>query len=299
MKRQQPLANDPAGRAAVRLAGTAGFSLIELMVAMTIFTVVLVGVLGVLFHIQDSWTTSSNQIHTNTNERASVDLMANDIRMAGSGFGGLSAITPGVPGSRVYPLQPLPGHSAPDTLFVTGSLTGATTALTSRMASAAADIVVADVTAFAVNDLIIVSDAGDANLFQVTGINTATKTLQHATSSAYNTALGHTPWPNGGYNIASRVAKVSRVAYWVDESTDSGRKTLMRRDGGQDPVAVANNVEWLSLRYVLADGTVSNNPADPSLIRSVLMDYVSPSLVADHATAADTLSMRIQPRVLS
>lgn len=295
MGRGTPNTPGPAGDS----AGMAGFSLIELMVAMTLFTIVLVGVLGVLFNIQTSWTTSSNQIRANTNERASIDLMANDIRMAGSGFGGIAAVTPGVPGGRVYPLEPRPGHSAPDTLLVTGALTGATTALTARQVSPGADIVVADVTQFAVDDLIVVCSGGDANLFQVTGINAATKVLEHSAASAYNATAGHVPWPNGGYNIAARVARVSRVAYWISEDGDTGLKTLMRRDGTSDPVAVANNVQWMSLRYVLSNSAVSNNPGDPGTIRSVLLDYVSPSLAEGHASQSDTLSMRIQPRVLS
>ena len=280
-------------------ASQAGFSLVELMVAMTLFSVVLVAVMGVLLNIQTSWTISSNQIHANTNERASVDLMANDIRMAGSGFGGIAAVTPGVPAGYVYPLEPRPGHSAPDTLFVTGALSGATTALSTRMTSAGADIVVIDVSQFAVGDLIIVSEGGNANMFEVTGINTATRTLEHSSGSAYNNTAGQVPWPNGGFDISSRVAHVSRVAYWINEDPDTGLKTLMRRDGISDPVAVANNVQWMSLRYVLSSGAVSSNPTDPGMIRSVLLDYVSPELTEGVYCAADTLSMRIQPRVLS
>ena len=95
------------------------------------------------------------------------------------------------------------------------------------------------------------------------------------------------------------MARVSRVAYWIAEDPDTGLKTLMRREGTGEPVAVANNVQWMSLRYVLSNSAVSNNPGDPGTIRSVLLDYVSPSLADGHASQADTLSMRIQPRVLS
>lgn len=281
-----------------------GFTLIELMVSLTLFTLVIGSVLGILFHVDRSWTASQDMISTRQNERAGLELIVNDIRMAGSGFGGVTVTTPGVPGGRVYPIEPRPGRSAPDTLVLTGSFTGLWSLSTARMAGPGDVITVANAALFAVNDRIVVTNGSDANMFEVTAVNTATGVLEHSESSPFNTAVGHNRWPNGGYDAGTRVVRVSQMSYWVDEDGTTGEKTLMRRDSaGANDLEVAGSINWLRLRFVTASDSVASNPPDPSQIRSVLLDYVSPNAeqlahndgVGDDG---DTLALRIQPRVL-
>lgn len=294
----------PTAQPIPRRSRDGGFTLIELMVSMTIFTIVVGGVLGILFHVDRSWTASQDMISTGQNERAGVDLMINDIRMAGSGFGGLTVTTPGAPGNRIYPMEPRPGRSAPDTLILTGSFTGDWSLLTARMAGPGDVITVADGSLFAVGDRIVMTNGSDANMFEVTAVNVATGVLDHSESSSFNTVVGHDRWPNGGYDEGARVVKVSQMSYWVAEDQDTGQKILMRRDSsGADDLEVAASINWLRLRFVTASDSVASNPPDPAQIRSVLLDYVSPN--ADQLAhydgvgdEGDTLSLRIQPRVL-
>lgn len=291
----------PAGRSA---AAERGFTLIELMVSLTIFTLVIGGVLGVLFHVDRSWTMSQDMISTRQNERAGLELMINDIRMAGSGFGGVTVTTPGAPGNRIFPLEPRPGRSAPDTLILTGGFTGIWSSTNLRMAGPGDVLQVPNASLFAVGDRVVVTNGSDANLFELTGVNTATGVLEHSESSSFNTVVGHDRWPNGGYDSGARVVKVSQMSYWVDEDGDTGQKILMRRDSaGAEDLEVASAINWLRLRFVTASDSVAVDPPDPSQIRSVLLDYVSPNaeqlaLYDGVGDDGDTLSLRIQPRVL-
>jgi hypothetical protein len=253
-------------------------------------------ILSMLLNVQRSWSTSRDLMISHQNERAGVDLMVRDIRMAGTGFAGRPIVTGGVPNNLIYPLEPRPGAGAGDTLTITAGFTGLHSLTTANMGSASDALRVASVAGFQVDDFVIITNGVEANMFQVTDIDAMTNTLGHATSSPYNTPSGHVVWPAGGYVAGATVAQVGRVSYWVD---DTGAVTKLRRQMGEEtPLTVAADINGMRFRYISADGSESASPADPSLVRSVLLDYLSPAAAGCEEGASDTLSLRIQPRVL-
>lgn len=278
-------------------ADPAGFSLVELMVAIVLLSAVVGTVMSMLMNVQRSWSVSRDQMVSQQNERAGVELMVRDIRMAGTGFAGRPLTTGGVPHHVIYPLEPRPGTGSGDTLIVTAGFSGVRSSTSAAMGSPSDALKVASVTGFSLNDLVVVTNGVEANMFQVTAVDGNTNTLGHSESSPYNLAADHTLWPAQGYPVGSTVAQVGRVFYWVD---DTGTVPKLRRQrGGETPLTVAANVTGMRFRYLCADGSLSSSPSDPSLIRSVLLEYLSPAAGGgSEGGDSDTLSVRIQPRVL-
>jgi len=65
------------------LRGQSGFTLVELMVAMSIFLLILVGVFQVFDPSSRAYSTSERKLDVQQNARVAMDVMARQIRMAG------------------------------------------------------------------------------------------------------------------------------------------------------------------------------------------------------------------------
>ncbi|MGH7343982.1 MAG: PilW family protein [Candidatus Rokuibacteriota bacterium] len=67
----------------VSLRGQAGFTLVELMVAMSIFLLILVGIFQVFDPSRNAYQVSERKLDVQQNARVAMDRMARQIRMAG------------------------------------------------------------------------------------------------------------------------------------------------------------------------------------------------------------------------
>ena len=292
-------------RTAARIARTvrsrAGFTLVEMMVALAVSSIIMVGMFATFNDVQRSWRSSRQEVSSVRNERAGVQMMVRELRMAGSGYGGRTIVAGGVPQNRLYPIDPKPGlFGDPDTLTITAGINGVSTVTTAILASPSDAIPVVDASIFAVGDYVIITNSIEADMFRVTGTGAGT-TIFHTVSDPMNDPVDHDLWPASGYAKGSTVVRVRRVTYWVD--ADAVPPRLVRRMDSGNPLPISAGVMGLRFQYVLADGSVSGAPADPSLIRSVLLDYVpravnAPGSINATPTAGDTMSVRIQPRVL-
>jgi len=65
------------------LRGQGGFTLVELMVAMSIFLLILVGVFQVFDPSSRAYSTSERKLGVQQNARVAMDVMSRQIRMAG------------------------------------------------------------------------------------------------------------------------------------------------------------------------------------------------------------------------
>jgi type IV pilus assembly protein PilW len=247
-----------------------GYSIIEVLVALTLATVLAAAAFTVFFNSQRATGRVTKIIENRQNSRTAIQLLERDLRMAGSGWGrqSVSGCYDGAP-MMVASVQPGYGGSdaSSDTLGILGAWDQATT-LTAAMPSASSTIKVADLTGFAVGDLCVVTDTKSSHLFQVTGINNGASTLEHATSSRYNMAGGHAGWPSGGYLVAAKVYRASWVSYRVD-STSAKRPQLVRWAQNQSPQVVAYDVNQFTVSYLLEDSTSTRDPIDLSLIEQV------------------------------
>jgi hypothetical protein len=220
--------------------------------------------------------------------------MIRDLRMAGSGFSGRPLTTGGLPGNRLFAVHPAPGAgSEADTLYLVGCFDGIRSQLTAPLAGPGDPITVASSAEFAAGDLVVVTNGIAANLFEVTADPGLTGILVTTGASPYNNTAAHAQWPSGGYSVGALAVRVDRVAYWIEEV--DGERRVMRRLNQEDPSAVAFNVEDLDVSYVLLDGSITQDPPDPSFITSITLTYVATTSHGEQ----DTVSVDVRPRVFS
>src|SRR5262249_15072104 len=154
------------------------------------------------------------------------------------------------------------GGAENDSISVLGGWDVSTTLTTALTTSAStSNIVIANVTGFATNDLVVVTNGSSAHLFQGTSVNNASQYLAHASTSTFNAAGGHNNWPAGGYGIGASVYKVGWISYRMD-STLYRRKSLIRYEVNKTPQLVADDVSEFNVYYILDDGSRTRSPND-------------------------------------
>ena len=258
-------------------AGARGFSLVELMVALLVMAIVLVGVYSTFFRSQNRSAMVSRTAEQRQHARAAMQLLERETRMAGSGWGRLT-IRGWNSGANwnLDGVNPAPDTSttaaAGDSVVLVGAWQAATT-LTADMALATTDAQVASSAGFAAGDLFIVTDGTAAFLFQVTAVTSGPARLEHGNTSTYNFTAG-TPsgWPSGGFVIGSRVYKATITTYKMDRSSYK-RASLVRREFGQLPQVVAYNVDGFRVWYLMQGGVWTRDPGVGNL---AFIDQIAP-----------------------
>jgi type IV pilus assembly protein PilW len=184
--------------------------------------------------------------------------------------------------------------------------------------------------AFAVNDVVIVSDCEQAAMIKVTGITAGvdTTTLAHATAAAGNnfdnadtvSTLGGDIIPvtlsalGRSYGISATVGRMQTTIFFIAPSTQANEagdniNALWRKQGAAAPVELVQGVENMQIFYgvdTTLDGTANVNRyqtidavADPNSIVAVRvrLDVSSPDVLAEvgdrlRRTFTKTISIR-------
>src|SRR5262245_9621815 len=81
-----------------RRAHARGFTLVELMITLTVLAAVMIVLMTVMYAAQRSKTTTANRVESTQGARIAVDMMARDLRSAGYG-----ADTDPIPGIAPQP----------------------------------------------------------------------------------------------------------------------------------------------------------------------------------------------------
>ena len=280
-----------------------GFTLLEMLVTMVILAVVLGGVFGTMNRSRGEADRIGTLVEKRQSARAAVQLLERDLRMAGSGLGGvpinisfnnapqtLYAITPG----------PVAGPNSCDSVLIMGAW-AASTVTTSPMPNPSAILKVADVTGFASGDLVVIIDptGAAANMMEVTSTNASSSTLQHNPSSPYNLPGGFNGWPAGGYPSGSQVLKIDLLSYRVD-ATSYKKPALVRRAFRQAPSVVAYDVDQFQVWYHMQNGSDTRAPVITQGAASGI-DKVRPVITLrlkdrTRPTYSDSLWAEVQPR---
>jgi prepilin-type N-terminal cleavage/methylation domain-containing protein len=252
-------------------SGRAGFTLLETMVALSIFSMVLIGLQRMVMSNERAQEVGTRISHVNQNIRAALEIVSRDLRMAGSGFAGIPVQTSnGSVREVIYPITPGYASGAPaDSVSVLAGLGEAATMLAAAMDSPASDIDCLSVDGFEAGDLVVVTDGVSADLFEVTSVSLGSAKLHHSSSSPRNVPAGHSQWPAGGYPAGSRAVKVSIITLKTEES--GGVLRLTRKVDDDPAVALVENVKNLTFTYRLSDGTQTRNPASPAQIQEVIL----------------------------
>jgi hypothetical protein len=207
--------------------------------------------------------------------RTAVQLIERETRMAGSGWGRIPVYGNNSSGAAVTLQAVVPGFTSiakDDSLLLVGAWQ-TTTTVANGMPSQSSNLQVQDVTGFAPNDLVLITNGLYANMVQVTNTNSSSEHIQLNPSSPYNSpggfkvSQGH--WPAGGYGVGSVVEKLTLSSYYMDRK--SFRKpALMRHEYGRSPQVAAYNVDGFRVWYEMQDGTWTRNPQNMVAVEKIM-----------------------------
>ena len=288
----------PTTRPRSQPARADGFTLVELIIALSVMALVLVAVFSTFFRSQHVGQTMSNAVNLRQGVRGANQLLERELRMAGSGWGriALDRYKPGGTDS-IFAVNFGPGGAALcDSVSLIGGWTAATT-LRSVMVSPWSGLAVASATGFAVGDLVVVTNGASAHMFQVTAVVASPAQLTNASSSTYNPPSGNNlaNWPAGGYAIGAQVYRASWVSYKID-STTFRRSALVRREFGGTPQLVAYDVSGFQVRYRMQDGSTTRSPTDLHMVDEIVPTLWTRLAERGRPTQVDSVWAAVRPR---
>lgn len=275
-----------------------GFSLVELMIAMTIGFIVLAGVGFLYLESRQSFRSMENLSRMQESARYALDIMARDIRMAGyrgcasssvtvhnvlskstesaynfdspmNGYdGGTAGWTPTLPTDTggLSALSILPGT---DAIIVRGAFGSGTTVTKQPGLNSSADLQVTTPNDLAINDIIMVTNCKAATVFQITNMNVV-GAGQNVVHNVGATVPGNATKDLVENYAASggEIVKMQSKTYFIRTGA-SGSPALWQYDnykptGGDNPAEIAEGVENMQIQYGIdanADGVVESYSA--------------------------------------
>ena len=267
-----------------------GFSLVELMIAMTIGIVLTFGIAQVYTQSKETYRTQGELSRLQENARYALDILARDIRMAG--FAGCRSVSAdgftitevdsidfgSNPSFNYSASGVVTGHEDETTMTLPPGLTAAdivddthfltvqsagrcSSLLNANMADENADIQLVNANCgFQQNDIVIVQNCTNRDLFRITNTpaTSGTPSLSHSTLS--------TAYTMGGVadETAAEVLSFSSNTYYIRNDT-SGIPALFvidnTRPTSAQPLALIEGVENMKVEYGLdVDGSGDGVP---------------------------------------
>jgi type IV pilus assembly protein PilW len=279
---------------------TKGFSLVELMVAITIGLIILVSVSGIFITSKKSYNVQDRLARLQENARFAMLYIMKDLRLAGY-YGCVTEFDPstlsnslntpvGMTFQLAAPLEGLKAGAAAwlptmnpslpagmaagsDAIaMVLANSSDASLGLTAEMADVTDPVTVAATTLVKKDDIVTVADCSHTDVFQVTGVNPSGGDIQlaHAPSASpapgnATGSLGHTYGPTGG-----KLIKFAYRRYYIGTGA-SGVPSLFR-DGTEGQQELVEGIERMRILY----GEDRSSPPD-----GIPDVYVTPDLVTD------------------
>jgi prepilin-type N-terminal cleavage/methylation domain-containing protein len=240
-----------------------GFSIVEVLIAVSILSLVLSGLYNVFYSQYRSFEAQRDVLVTQRDIRASLSLLERDIRM--SGFGVPRGSNP------VAALQDgtVDDATDPDTISINFSPGPFTYLTSSTVTSPGVDniIQVDSVAAFQVLDTINIINNSDNNLigtpYVIKGIDTGNVTLSLVTD------------PSGaGIDVGDFVVRDFKTITYSTAIAGTGRRELRRGDGVVQSTIIDGVVDF-QLSYILDDGTEVTSPGDLSDISLIRIDLIA------------------------
>lgn len=257
-----------------------GFSLVELMIAMTIGFIVLAGIGYLYLESRQSFRSMDNLSRMQESARYALEIISRDIRMAGyrgcasstGGFhntlndSGATAYNFGVPingyeggGAGWTPALPADtgglsglGILAGTDAIILRSVFGSGTTVTKQPGNASADLKVTTPNDLALNDIVIVTNCKASTVFQITNLNVSKDNVVHNTGS---TGPGNaTKDLVENYSASGgEIIKMQSKSYFIRTGA-SGRPALWQFEnyqpvGGNNPAEITEGVENMQIQY--------------------------------------------------
>ncbi len=259
----------------------AGFTLVEVMTAMVIFTIAVVAVFSTFEFQQLSYSVQSRVAEMQQNLRMSVECLGRDLRMAGFGIPPTVHIHDNEITQRA--IRPVNSGTGPDEIYLlyafdndvyhpqvqnVNLVAGATSITLSPPASID----------YAAGDRLLVSDGTNGDILLVTAATPAQLTFYQGPTSSYTGAT---------------LYRMRYARYYIDASNPAHPNLMVDRRNGQAPQPVADDIEDMQLRYGLdsdnnsiVDNTLGAWPygvseANRWMIRQVYVELLARSRMAE------------------
>lgn len=235
-----------------------GTTLIELLIALVITGVVTLAIMKTYVTQHESYMIQDDITNMQQTARACIDELTKQIRMAGHDLPiGLPAI--------------IGSDTNPDSITITYHGNNCDTWLSDPMPQPSAELKCgSDITCFDVDQWIYIHDPVTltGEWFKISEIQSGSGHIQHR----------YTPKElSKSYDANAQVLALSRVMFYVDNTTDPSNPKLMVKIGGDDPMPYAEHISDLQFQYRLANGTIVDEPLLVSDIREVLISISAQS----------------------
>ena len=235
-----------------------GFTLIELMIALVLFSFVIAGVLAVAVSMSQGFREQRASVQTEGAVRVPLDFMADAIRQA----------SPGAPTNYIYdsyactglalqvynnpgtPAGIAAGTDKLDVVYASGAVVTSTREIYNNSTS----LTVTDASQLAAGDYIVITDTAQGILVKITGIAGNVLTLQAQNGACPASSIAAIPAATqlviaGPYAAGSLVIRAQHARFWV--GAVDGNPTLMMDPDGNDATVdwepLAEGVEDLQL----------------------------------------------------
>jgi hypothetical protein len=245
--------------------GQRGFTVIEMLFATAIMMAVTAATFALMNPAHGMFAAQPEVMDMQQRLRIGVDTLYKDLLMGGAGT--YSGAMTGSLGHYFSPIMPLRiGNQSPDPVgsFFTDRITvmyvpptPAQTTIRDSMPNNSSEIKVNQQPGCPKNDplcgfsdgmqLMIMDASGSWDTFTVTHVQDAALHLQHRGEDL-----------NKAYNAGSYIAQINMYTYWLKTDTVAETYQLMRYDGHQSDVPIADNVVGLFFEYY-------GEPAPPQL----------------------------------
>jgi len=247
-----------------------GFTLIEIMVAVTISMVLLGGVMQVFVSSNKTYRAQEANARLQENGRFSIYFLSRDLRMADfwgcASFDNISNhLNPGGAGFIDFTAGGLAGAdntglNGSDSITVRGAGDTGLTVQTPYMPTTSADLKVTVNNGINQNDILLVSDCTSGDAFQTTNANPdGTGQLVHNTG-AVSSGPGNATKPfSKSYQGDAQVYRASETTYSIATGA-SGEPALFRSINGAAPEELVVGIENMQIVYgedTDADGTAN------------------------------------------
>lgn len=239
----------------------AGFTLVELMISLVLFSFAIAGVLSVAVSMTQAFREQRQVIATETSVRAPMEYIADAIRNASPGIS--SGNIQDVATCTIGAVSMVDSTSGPDQLTLAYAAGAVLTSLRTTYDSATnTSITVTDASQIQIGDTLLLTNTAQGHLVQVTAVSASTGVVT-LTAPACSPTL-----PSGGYPPGSLVVRARRATFYVDTagSVTDGVPTLMAMDpdiGASSAEPLAENVEDMQIALGV-DANANNGIDDPS-----------------------------------
>lgn len=234
-----------------KLQSNAGVSVLEILIALFITSIITVAILRLYVTQHKNYMVQDDITDIQQNVRASIDELSRQIRLAGYD------LPLGLEGIEAY-------DTNPDTIVINYKDGNCETFLSAPMPQPSAELKCGSpIDCFYDGQWVFIYDADSAKgeWFEISHVQAAALHIQHNTMTL-----------SRKYDANALVLALTKVKFYIDNTTEPDHPKLMIQLYGQAPQVYAENISDLQFSYRMKNGNVEQEPILTENIREVLID---------------------------